>query len=58
MKTDFDGLPIGFDLTGGEASDSKHFEVLMELGPDIYPRAVVAELPYERHWFERKWRRL
>jgi len=47
MKTDFDGLPIGFDLTGGEASDNPHFEMLMELGPDIYPRAVVADKGYD-----------
>ncbi|MFQ5625094.1 MAG: transposase [Methyloligellaceae bacterium] len=47
MKTDFDGRPIGFDLTGGEASDNPHFEVLMELGPDICPRAVVADKGYD-----------
>ena len=47
MKTDFKGLPIGFDLTGGEASDSTHFETLMQLGPDIYPRAIVADKGYD-----------
>jgi hypothetical protein len=43
LKTDFEGLPIAFDLTGGEASDSTHFETLMDLGPDVNPRAAVAD---------------
>jgi transposase len=47
LKTDFDGLPIAFDLTGGEASDSPGFETLMNLGPDIQPRAVVADKDYD-----------
>ena len=38
LKTDFDGLPLAFDLTGGEASDSRHFETLMDLGPDVLYR--------------------
>jgi hypothetical protein len=38
LKTDHDGLPIGFDLTGGEASDSTHFETLMEIGPECNRR--------------------
>jgi hypothetical protein len=25
-------------LTGGEASDSRNFEILLDLGPDIAPR--------------------
>ena len=37
LKTDFDGLPIAFDLTGGEAADSPHFETLMDIGPDVRP---------------------
>ena len=32
LKTDLDGYPIGFHLTGGEASDSRNFEVLLDLG--------------------------
>ncbi len=24
LKADFDGLPLAFDLTGGEASDTRH----------------------------------
>lgn len=47
MKTDHDGLPIAFDLTGGEASDSRHFETLLNLGPDARPRAVVADKGYD-----------
>jgi transposase len=47
LKTDFDGLPIAFDLTGGEASDSRHFETLMDLGPDVQPRAAVADKGYD-----------
>ena len=47
MKTDFDGLPIAFALTGGEASDSPHFSTLMNLGPDVRPRAVVADKGYD-----------
>ncbi len=47
MKTDFDGLPIAFDLTGGAAADSPHFETLMDLGPDVSPRAVVADKGYD-----------
>ncbi|MCF1437169.1 transposase, partial [Agrobacterium vitis] len=34
MKTDFDGHPIAFDLTGGEKGDAPHFPILLGLGPD------------------------
>ncbi len=47
MKTDFDGHPIGFDVTGGEKADAPHFETLMALGPDVTPRAVVADKGYD-----------
>ena len=47
LKTDLDGYPIGFHLTGGEASDSRNFEVLLALGPDVDPRAVVADKGYD-----------
>jgi len=47
LKTDHDGLPIAFDLTGGEASDSRHFETLLNLGPDVRPRAAVADKGYD-----------
>ena len=41
LKTDFGGLPIAFQLTGGEASDSRNFEMLLDIGPDINPRAAL-----------------
>ena len=43
MKCDFEGLPLDFHLTGGEAGDSPQFETLLGIGPDIAPRAVVAD---------------
>ena len=47
MITDHDGLPIGFELTGGEAADSPQFESLMAIGPDEAPRAVVCDKGYD-----------
>ncbi len=47
MKTDFGGLPIAFHLTGGEASDSRNFEMLLDLGPDINPRAALGDKGYD-----------
>jgi transposase len=47
LKTDFDGLPIAFHLTGGEASDSRNFETLLDIGPDITPRAALADKGYD-----------
>ncbi|MGK9051531.1 transposase [Neorhizobium petrolearium] len=46
LKTDFDGHPVAFDLTGGEKGDAPHFTVLLCLGPDVDPRAVVADKGY------------
>jgi hypothetical protein len=43
LKTDFDGHPIAFDLTGGEKGDAPHFPVLLDLGPDIDPRAAIGD---------------
>lgn len=39
---------IAFDLTGGEASDCTHFETLLDIGPDISPRAAIADKGYSR----------
>ncbi len=47
LKTDHDGHPIAFHLTGGEASDSRNFETLLDIGPDITPRAAVADKGYD-----------
>ena len=43
LKTDFGGLPIAFHLTGGEASDSRNFETLLDIGPDLNPRAALGD---------------
>ena len=47
LKTDFGGLPIAFHLTGGEASDSRNFETLLDIGPDINPRAALGDKAYD-----------
>jgi IS5 family transposase len=33
-------------LTGGEASDTRHFDVLLDIGPDSQPRAVICDKGY------------
>ena len=40
-------MPLAFDLTGGEAGDSPHFEILFDLGPDQPPRAVICDKGYD-----------
>ena len=45
-KADASGTIIGFDLTGGEASDTRHFETLLDIGLDMKPRAVVCDKGY------------
>ena len=47
LKVDLGGLPLAFHLTGGEASDCRNFEILLNLGPDIAPRAVVTDKGYD-----------
>jgi transposase len=37
---------IAFDLTGGEASDGRHFQILLDIGPDIAPRAAICDKGY------------
>ena len=34
---------MAFHLTGGEASDSRTFEIRLDIGPDITPRAVLGD---------------
>jgi transposase len=41
IKTDLDGDPLGYHLTGGGANDGRHFELLLDIGPDLTPRAAV-----------------
>jgi transposase len=45
-KSDSSGNLIAFDLTGGQASDARHFDILLDIGPDINPRAVIADKGY------------
>ncbi len=40
-------MPLAFHLTGGEASDTRHFEILLDIGPDIAPRAVLGDKGYD-----------
>jgi transposase len=47
LKTDFDGHPLAFHLTEGQASDSANFEVLLEIGPDVTPCAAVGDKGYD-----------
>jgi transposase len=47
LKCDLDGLPLAFHLTGGQASDSRNFETLLDIGPDITPRAMVGDKGYD-----------
>ena len=39
--------PLAFHLTEGQASDSPQFEILLDLGPDITPRAAVGDKGYD-----------
>jgi len=47
LKTDRKGQPLGFELTGGEASDSPQFEALMETGPEAKARAYIGDKGYD-----------
>jgi transposase len=47
LKTDFSGLPIAFHLTAGEASDGRNFKTLLDIGPDINPRAALGDKGYD-----------
>ncbi len=47
LKSDLDGYPLGFHLTGGEANDSPQFGLLLDIGPDITPRAVMTDKGYD-----------
>ena len=47
LKSDFDGQPLACHLTGGEASDSRQFELLLDIGPDITPRAALTDKGYD-----------
>jgi transposase len=47
LKTDLDGHPLDFHLTGGEVSDSTQFETSLDLGPDIRPRIAITDKGYD-----------
>jgi transposase len=49
LKTDLDGHPLDFHLTGGEVSDSTEFETSLDIGPDIRPRFAVTDKGYDSH---------
>ena len=38
---------LAFHLTEGQAGDSPQFEILLDLGPDITPRAAVGDKGYD-----------
>jgi hypothetical protein len=40
LKADFDRQPLAFDLTDGEASDSRRFPMLLDLGPEVTRQAM------------------
>jgi transposase len=45
-KSGASGDVIAFDLTGGEAADAPHFETLLDIGPDVQPRAAICDKGY------------
>ena len=47
LKTDLDGNPLDFHLTGGEVSDTTQFEISLDLGPDITPRVAITDKGYD-----------
>jgi transposase len=47
LKTDFDGLPMAFHLTGGEVSDTTQLQISLDIGPDIAPRVAITDKGYD-----------
>jgi transposase len=47
LKTDLDGQPLDFHLTGSERSDTTQFETSLDLGPDITPRIAITDKGYD-----------
>ena len=47
LKTDLEGNPLDFPLTGGEVSDTTQFETFLDLGPDITPREAISDKGYD-----------
>ena len=47
VKCDLEGHPLDFHLTANEASDSRQFETLLDIGPDVTPRGVITDKGYD-----------
>jgi transposase len=47
VKCDLEGHPLDFHLTANQASDTRHFGTLLDIGPDVTPRAVIADKGYD-----------
>ncbi len=47
VECDLAGDPLDCHLTGNEASDSRQFETLLNLGPDVTPRGVITDKGYD-----------
>ena len=47
FKTDLDGNPLDFYLTGGKASDSREFETSPDIGPDSRSRIAMTDKGYD-----------
>jgi hypothetical protein len=45
--TDFDGHSLAFHVTEGQASDNRNFEILLDIGPDVPPRAALGDKGYD-----------
>jgi transposase len=45
-ESDASGDTVALDLAGGETFDRRHFETLLDIGPDIQPRAVICDKGY------------
>ncbi|MDF3813154.1 MULTISPECIES: IS5 family transposase [Rhodopseudomonas] len=45
-KSDNSGGIIAFDLTGGQVADTTRFVTLLDMGPDITPRAALGDKGY------------
>ncbi len=47
LKTDLDGHPLAFDLTGRQAADAPRLPILLDLGPEEAFRAALADKGYD-----------
>jgi hypothetical protein len=47
LKTHLNGDYLAFDFSGGEKGDAPQFPVLLDLGSDIEPRAIIGDKRYD-----------